>query len=258
MGLTKILLAAVFVLVPCFLFCACGSSTASSAQSSSGLVANIPVNRDGAVSLEVSNGIGADIRVSVWDRSLARVIVSRADETAAKLELVKVTNAGAAKFRVIISPNSKRSFIDSILFRVPQTIIEVRIPREVSLFIATSNGPTDVKGVIGPIRITSENGPITISHAGSVINVDSQNGPIFASVVDMGRQPNIRLSLIDGPVELDVPPNFRADIQTRHVFGPTDVASSIHSGPGTVSLSNVAGPIDVVQVTTAGHDSPQY
>jgi hypothetical protein len=252
MKFSKALSLAVLGLTLSYCLDACGNTAAKLTQFSAPLVANAPVNRDGSVSIEVSHDIGADIRVSAWDHNRAQVTLS--DDTATQLELVKGANDRSATFRVVVSSNSRPSFLDRI-FRRPQAVIEVRVPRQIRLSIATSNGPTEVKSVVGPISVTCENGPITIDGAGSLISVEAKNGSIFASVVDTGRQPNIRLKLIDGPVELEVPPNFRASIQTHHIFGPADVAASIQTGPGTVSLSTVAGPIDV-RVAAKGRESP--
>lgn len=254
MKLTKAFSLAVLGLTLSYCLDACGNTTAKPTHFSAQVVANVPVHRDGSVSIDVAKGIGADVSVSAWDRKLAQVTLSWSDDSSARLELLKEANDGSAAFRVGLSSNSRQSFLDRILQR-PQANIEVRVPRQIRLSIATTNGATDVKSVIGSISVTCENGPITIDGAGSLIDVEAQNGPIFASVVDTGRQPDIRIRVIDGPVELEVPPNFRAGIQTHHIFGPVDVAPSIRTGPGTVSLSTVAGPIDV-RVTANGRESP--
>jgi len=147
---------------------------------------------------------------------------------------------------MIVAPTSTL-FADLIRLRQPQASISVKIPRESRLSLTASNGSVAIENVVGPINVRTENGPVTIGGAGSVIDVDTKNGPIAVSVVDTSMVPDIRISLIDGPIQLDVPENFKSDIQTRATFGPTDVASSIQPGPGTVSLRTVAGPIGVVQ-----------
>ena len=225
----------------------CGSSTASNHPDSAGVMANVPVNPDGPVSLEVASGnANVDIKVSGWDGGYVKVSQTRSDHTSTKVEVLKSATLGGAALRITVASTSTW-FSDLMRLRQAYESISVRIPRQARFSLTTSNGALDIDDVVGPINVKTENGPVTIDDAGSVVDVDTKNGPITIGVADTSRVPDIRVSLVDGPIELRVPKDFKSDIQTRVTFGPVNVDSSIQSGPGTVDLRTVAGPIDVIQ-----------
>ena len=256
MRLARGLSTAVSGLALSFFLFGCGTTTAGNPPDSAGVLANIPVKLDGPVSLAVSSGIGdVDVKISAWDRGYVKVALVRSDYTSTKLDVLKAATEGGATLRITVTPTSTL-FSDLIHLRRPYESISVRIPRQAHLSLTTSNGAVDIEKVVGPISVRTENGPVIISGAGSVVDVESKNGPIEVAVADTSRVPDIRVSLVDGPIQLSVPPKFKADIQTRVTFGPVDVASSIQSGPGTVDLRTFAGPIEVVQGSEPDKDSP--
>jgi len=247
MSLARSLSTAVSGLALSYFLFGCGATTAGNPPDSAGVLANVPVKLDGPVSLEVSTGIGnVDVKVSAWDRGYVKATLTRSEDTSTKVEVLKPATEGGATLRITVTPTTTL-FSDLLHLRRPYESISVRVPRQARLSLTTSNGAVDIEKVVGPINVRTENGPVTIDGAGSVIDVETQNGPITIGVADTSRVPDIRVSLVDGPIQLSVPRNFKSNIQTRVTFGPVDVDSSIESGPGTVNLRTVAGPIEVVR-----------
>ena len=226
----------------------CGYSADGQMSDTADVLANdIPVKTNGAVSLEVSGEAPeVDVKVSAWDRPYVKVSLTNSYETTTKLATPKPTADGGVSLRVTVDATSSW-FSDLIHFRRAEAAISVQVPRQVSLSLTTHNGAVDIEKIVGPITVKTDNGPVIIRGAGSVVAVETQNGPISVAVADTSRVPDIRISLIDGPIELAVPRGFKSDIRTRVTFGPVNVDSSIQTGPGTVNLRTVAGPIDVVQ-----------
>ncbi|HET9342610.1 MAG TPA: hypothetical protein VFO25_06825 [Candidatus Eremiobacteraceae bacterium] len=246
MTLARGLSAAVSGLALSYFLLGCGSTDAGNPPDSAGVLANVPVKSDGPVSLEVSSGnANVDIKVIGWDGGYVKVSQTRSDHTSTKVEVLKSSTEGGATLRITVTPTSTL-VSDLMRLRQPYESISVRIPRQARFSLTTSNGAVEIDKVIGPINVKTDNGPVTVDDTGSVVDVDTQNGPIMIGVADASRVPDIRVSLLDGPIELRVPKNFKSDIQTHVTFGPVNVDSSIQSGPGTVNLRTVAGPIDVI------------
>ena len=247
MSLARSLSAVVSGLALSCLLLGCDYTAADQPTASATILANVPVKPDGAVSLEVSSKAPeVDIKVSAWDQDYVKVSLTRSYETSTKLDILKSASEGGAALRIVVDPTST-SFSDLIHLRRPQASIKLEIPRQIGFGLTTQNGVVEIERVVGPIAVRSENGPVSISGAGSVVDVDTQNGPISISVTDTSSVPDIRVSLVDGPIQLSVPPAFKSNVKTRVTFGPVDVDSSIQPGPGTVDLKAFAGPIDVVQ-----------
>jgi len=247
MRLARSLPAAVSGLALSYFLFGCGTTTAGNPPDSAGVLANVPVKPDGPVLLEISSGIGnVDVKVSGWNGGYVKATLTRSEDTSTKVEVLKPATEGGATLRITVTPTTTL-FSDLMHLRRPYESLSVRVPRQSRLSLTTSNGAVDIDKVVGPILVRTKNGPVTIDGAGSVVDVETQNGPITIGVTDTSGTPDIRVSLIDGPIELDVPPSFKSDIQTRVTFGPVNVDSSIQSGPGTVNLRTVAGPIEVVR-----------
>lgn len=224
----------------------CDYTAADQNADSATILANVPVKPSGPVEIEVSGKTPeVDVKVSAWGRNDVKVSLTRSYETSTKVEILKAA-VGGASLRLTVDPTSTM-ISDLIHFRRPQASIKVQVPRDISLNLTTHNGAVEIEKIVGPIDVKTDNGPVSISGAGSVVAVETQNGPISVGVADTSKVPDIRISLVDGPIELDVPRDFKSDIQTRVTFGPVNVDSSIPTGPGTVNLRTVAGPIDVVR-----------
>ena len=240
-----------------FLLLGCDNSSAGQASDSADVLANnIPVKLNGAVSLEVSGKAPeVDLKVSAWDRPYVKVTLIKSYETSTNVETLSPAVEGGASLRINVDATSSW-FSDVIHFRRAEASIRVQVPREVRLNLTAHNGAVEIEKIVGAIDVKTDNGPVDISGAGSVVHVDAQNGPISVTVADTSRVPDIRISLVDGPIELDVPRDFKSEIETRVTFGPVNVDSSIRTGPGTVDLRTVAGPIDVEQDSARVNDSP--
>jgi hypothetical protein len=225
----------------------CGHSQSSVNRYPYPSTANLPVARSGAVSLEIVDAIGADVRVTSWNSQLASISLRRTDDLDAHVDLHTSSDADVDTFRVDISPDARLSFVDWATMQRPQVSIDLRVPRTVGLTVAMSNGSLVIGNVVGPIRTNIENGAIEIDGAGSVISAHSRNGSILAGVAVVNAVPDIRLSLTDGPIELDVPASFHSGVKTHHLFGPVDIAPNVEPGQGSIFMSSVAGPIDIAR-----------
>ncbi len=108
----------------------------------------------------------------------------------------------------------------------------VWVPKKTNLTAETVNGPLSVDGVTGTINLRAQNGPVSLSDVGGDVVARVQNGPL--SVQLSGTKwdgKGLDAESVNGPVDLAVPENYNAELETGTVNGPYDVAM-----PLTVTL----------------------
>jgi DUF4097 and DUF4098 domain-containing protein YvlB len=106
----------------------------------------------------------------------------------------------------------------------------INAPRDAALNLETKNGPLDVKGINGSVKLRATNGPVAVSDCGGTVNVQTQNGPIAFH----GDRGDVRLAAENGPIAL----HLSADtwngslLEARTENGPLAVhmSENFHSG----------------------------
>jgi DUF4097 and DUF4098 domain-containing protein YvlB len=97
----------------------------------------------------------------------------------------------------------------------------IHAPKDATLSLETTNGPIDVKGINGNVRLRAANGPIAVSDCGGNVDAQTKNGPIALS----GDRGDVHLTAENGPIAL----NFSSDtwngskLEARTVNGPLAV-----------------------------------
>ena len=101
----------------------------------------------------------------------------------------------------------------------------VWVPRKINLTAETVNGPLSVDGVTGTMDLRAQNGPVSLTGVGGDVVARVQNGPL--SVKLSGTKwdgKGLDAESVNGPVDLAVPENYNAELETGTVNGPYDVA----------------------------------
>jgi DUF4097 and DUF4098 domain-containing protein YvlB len=99
------------------------------------------------------------------------------------------------------------------------------VPRKINLAAETVNGPLSVDGVAGTMNLKAQNGPVSLTGVGGDVVARVQNGPL--SVKLSGTKwdgKGLDAESVNGPVDLAVPENYNAELETGTVNGPYDVA----------------------------------
>ena len=127
-----------------------------------------------------------------------------------------------------------------------------------------TNGPISIKDCSGEADISAQNGPISFSGAGGKLRLHTENGPISVSLSG-GNWSGSELvaDAVNGPVTLRVPSGFQASfVVESEGRSPMSCQASIcsdarktwddehkrieyGSGPATIRLSTVNGPVSV-------------
>ena len=79
-----------------------------------------------------------------------------------------------------------------------QVVFFIQAPRDAMLNLESRNGPIEVSGVNGSVKLRATNGPIAVSDCGGFVDVQTKNGPIAFS----GDRGDVRLHAENGPIAL--------------------------------------------------------
>lgn len=131
-----------------------------------------------------------------------------------------------------------------------------------------TNGPISVKESSGKIDARAQNGPISLTGGSGEITLQAQNGPVSVKLDGTSWIGSLDASTKNGPVSLKIPRGFRSGVLVEQLgHGPISCRAEdcrkislysedendegrvrrieLGSGPRTVRLSTVNGPVSV-------------
>lgn len=157
-----------------------------------------------AIDLRVLNG---SLVVKEWDRGdiLIRSRITagaktQADADRAVRETVIDVDGGMVRARPGWADDSQAS-----------VSFEVFAPRDTDLTLLATNGPVNIHGIDGRIRVTATNGPVFAGGVSGDVEVTATNGPVE---IDLGgsawRGAGLKVSAQNGPITLRVPRDYSA------------------------------------------------
>jgi hypothetical protein len=224
--------------------------------------------------LEVAATDHGNIRVRGWDRPDYSVEVCKiavASDRSGADQLLKGVSVSRSAGR--FSSNGPAGDDGQWL-----ALFIVHAPKDAALDLETKNGPIDVRGVSGTVKVRAANGPIAIhdcsgnleahtsngpiafSGGGGDVHLNAQNGPISLRLAGEswnGRQLEART--INGPLAVVLPNTFRSGIRVETSgHGPISCSAGpfrdarrdqrtmqMNGSAGTVRLSTENGPVAV-------------
>ncbi len=218
------------------------------------------IGRGGAVAIETTTD---DIRVRGVDGTVVR-LVSPSDTRRLVIE------RGSGRFAVRTERGT-----GGIIFGVRigsfgfgsgvGTTIELEVPRDARLDIATASGDVGVRDVTGAIRTRTASGDVAMRGVGGEIAFHAASGDLHAEAVAPVR---LRAETMSGDVELDGPRFDAADVRTLsgdvelsgtferagvHAIETTsgDIELSVNGGV-TIDVRTVSGDLDVAHPERVG------
>ena len=177
------------------------------------------------LALTVDASPNGGVSVSGWDRDSVHVILkvqaqAGSDEEARELaRQVRVINENGV-LRVD-GPSSRRWASWSVTF-------EIYAPRRVDLDLETVNGPLAVEDVVGRLRLQAQNGPLSLEHVGGDVQARAQNGPLHVELSGTRWEgTGLNAETQNGPLVLEVPDGYNAELETGTINGPMDIGFPI-------------------------------
>jgi hypothetical protein len=175
--------------------------------------------------LDIDPGPNGGVSVTGWDRDSVDVLVKLQasgesdDDARALAGRIRVTHEGAG-LRVE-GPATGRREGWAVSF-------EIRAPRRTDLTLTTMNGPLSVEDVSGRMQLSAVNGPVALTHLAGDVRAHGQNGPLHVALEGTRWEgAGLDAETVNGPVTLEVPENYNAQLETGTVNGPMNVGFPI-------------------------------
>lgn len=175
----------------------------------------------GGQALAVDAGPNGGVTVSGWDRDSVHVIVriqarAGSDEEARELAGRIRVNREAGDLSAE-GPDSRRYASWSVSY-------EIYAPTRTDLRLSTVNGPLAVEDMVSRMTLEVQNGPLSLQHVGGDVRARAQNGPLHVELMGSRWEgAGLDASTQNGPIVLEVPENYNAELETGTVNGPMDV-----------------------------------
>lgn len=98
------------------------------------------------------------------------------------------------------------------------------VPRRTGLEVETHNGPISVSNVSGRMELEAHNGPLNLRGVAGHVRGRTHNGPLNVTLAGSRWEgEGLDLATTNGPVNLTVPRNYSAELETGTVHGPVDL-----------------------------------
>lgn len=98
---------------------------------------------------------------------------------------------------------------------------DIMVPLRSNLSVETVNGPIGVENVSGRIELEATNGPIMLTGVGGNVQSRTQNGPMVVELTGTKWEgTGLDASTQNGPVQLSIPKNYSAELETGTHNGP--------------------------------------
>lgn len=207
--------------------------------------------------LTVDASPNGGVSVSGWDRDSVHVEVKLQtqggdDEEARELaRQIRITNEGG-RLRAE-GPSSRRWASWSVSF-------VIFAPRRVDLDLSSVNGPLEVEEVVGRLRLEVQNGPLSLHDVGGDVRAHAQNGPLHVKLTGSRWEgTGLDASTQNGPLVLEVPEGYNAQLETGTINGPMEIGFPIMvqgrigmGGRRHISTTLGSGGTTIRAVTTNG------
>lgn len=213
-----------------------------------------PVSANVQVSLSNING---SVQITAWDRNELQLDAVKTADSEEKLK--------EAEIRVDASDSSVRietHYPEHRNNNNPANVeYQLHVPRAARLDkIDLVNGKLDIDGVKGEIRGASVNGSITAHGLSSDADLSTVNGSVSGELLDIANAHHVKLSSVNGHVEISMPKDANAHLSANTVSGHissdfslpirkgwvgSDLDTTLGSGATRIELSNVNGSINI-------------
>lgn len=194
--------------------------------------------------LVVDGSPNGGVVVIGWDRDVVQVkavVHARGATRAAAEEVAERIDVTMGPDRISATGPSGRSWSVSFIVRAPQRS---------DLDLHAENGPVEVDGVTGALKLATRNGPISIDGVGGDVRAVSQNGPLHVRLT--GRSwvgKGLDAETQNGPLHVVIPSRYSAVLESGTRNGPMDVDLPVRIRRGqyfTTELGSGGTPLRIV------------
>src|SRR5216683_63541 len=215
---------------------------------------------DGRIELDNINGA---VHISSWDRNEVKLDAVKYADTKERLDEARI-EIDASKDSISIRtkyPNHDQNWNWGSHNNPASVEYTLTVPRAARLDeIKLINGSLDINGVSGEVHASCINGRLEAHNLAGRANLSTINGHLDARFDQLAGS-SVELNSVNGPVELTIPSDSKAEIDASTVSGGIDNDFGLHvnhhryvghdlrgelAGGGTrIELKNVNGRIEV-------------
>lgn len=208
------------------------------------------------VNVSLSN-INGSVQITAWEKNEVQLDAVKTANTKEKLDEAEI-RVDAAESSIHIETHYPEHRTNNDPANVEY---QLHVPRTARLDkIDLVNGKLDIDGVKGEVRGDSVNGSVTGRGLTGDVELSTVNGSVSSELMDMGNARHVKLSSVNGHVELAMPKDANAHLSANTVSGSissdfglpihkgwvgSDLDTTLGSGATRVELSNVNGSIKI-------------
>lgn len=177
--------------------------------------------RPAGSTLRFEPDLNGGVEIRGWDRD--SVAITARIQTSART--VEAARALARDIQVSVRERSTVS-VDGPSTRRHEgwgVVLVVQVPRIVNLEARVTNGPLSVDDVSGTLDLRATNGPVSLNRVAGDVRARVQNGPLSVRLAGTAWDgKGLDAEAVNGPVDLALPDNYNAELETGTINGPTD------------------------------------
>jgi DUF4097 and DUF4098 domain-containing protein YvlB len=208
------------------------------------------------VRLSLSN-INGDVEITAWDRNEVQLDAVKTANTEEKLKEAEI-RVEASQSDIHIETHYPSHWTNN---NPANVAYELHVPRSARLDkIDLVNGKLQIDGVKGEVRAASVNGSVTAHGLTGDVELSTVNGSVKSELMDLGNARRVKLSSVNGHVEIAMPKDANAHLSASTLNGSIssdfhlnvhrgfvgqDLDTTLGSGTTRVELSNVNGGINI-------------
>lgn len=208
------------------------------------------------VNVSLSN-INGDVQITAWDRNEVQLDAVKTARSEEKLKEAEIrVDASQSNIHIETRYPEHRNNYD------PANVqYELHVPRNAKLDkIDLINGKLNIEAVKGEVRASSVNGSVTARGLTGDVDLSTVNGSVSSELIDLANSHRVKLSSVNGHVEIAMPKDANAHLSANTVSGSissdfqlpvhkgfvgSDLDTTLGSGATRVELSSVNGRIKI-------------
>jgi hypothetical protein len=216
----------------------------------------VALNANGRVSLENING---NVEISGWDRNEVQIDAVKSARDQQRLNEAKIEVEGSGD-SVSIRTRYPENHTNNNPASVQYTL---HVPRGAQLRnISLVNGSLNISQIIGEVSADLVNGKLTANDLAGRAKLSTVNGSVHAQYQSLNNVSEVRISSVNGSIDLKLPASPNAEISASTVNGglssdfPIQVQGKFMNHHMSGTLGNGGTRIDLNNVNGSSHIGP--
>lgn len=203
----------------------------------------------------VIQNLYGDVQITAWDRDLVLVQAFKKSTDPKRLDDALIVVDSSSTLVSI-----RTHYAGSDAERPASVDYRIMVPRTANLEnIRLINGGLSITGVAGPIKASSVNGSIRAEKLEGQAELSTINGRLEAGFDKVSRAHGIRLTSVNGPIQLSIPNSAGASVEAKNLSGGIEsefgrpwrsadghrLKALVNQGGAQIQVHNVNGGISI-------------